>query len=105
MQKNRPVGKRIVKANEVNDGGLLKRNFIDYLWRHLFQGSPKTLMELFDLVNGDYKEKGQVAMGYGTFVTKVHALDREGWVKTVTRKDGQLGFVAVGKPTFDPLSE
>jgi hypothetical protein len=105
MQKNRPPGKRQVKANEVNDGGMLKRNFIDYLWRHLNQGSPKPLTELFDLVNGDYREKGHVPMGYGTFVAKVHALDQEGWVRTVTRKDGQLGFVAVRKPTFTPLSE
>lgn len=102
MQKNRPMGKRQVKVNEVNDGGLLKRNFIDYLWRHMNQG-PHTLDELHVLVNEDFREKGRTLMSRGTFVDRLYRLDKDGYVKSVLVKE-RIVFQAGEKPT-DPIHE
>lgn len=91
-----------MKASEVSDGGLLRHNFLDYLWRHMKQGK-RTLEELHALVNESFKEKGRTPMSWGTFVARVHRLDMDGHVKSVL-SNGRVVFEAIGKPT-DPLSE
>lgn len=101
MQKNRPPGKKKVNPNEVDDGGRLRHNFIDYLWRHMNQGQDKTLEELFGNVNASYAEKQHTPMGWGRFVEIVHDLDKRKFVRSVIVDDSKIVFKPVRKPTPD----
>ena len=101
MQKNRPPGKRMVKAGEVDDGGRLRHNFIDYLWRHMKQGEDKTLEELFCNVNASYVEKQHTPMGWGRFVSIMRELDKKGFIKTAIVDGSKIIFLPVRKPTPD----
>lgn len=88
MQKHRPPGKRKVRPEEVDDGGLLRKDIEGLIKKALRQ---RKLMDFEQILMEVQKEKRLAKRGEVLGV--LQRMDREAKVKTKTAKLGKTSIV------------